>query len=103
MGWSGVRRWQWEWEFEINDANGCSLDTSITISCLDPLVLEVTAEDITCYSYGDGIIEGYMSGGTGTLTLAGSPNLGTNISGEGTVDFMVTDLEAADYLPYRHR
>ena len=87
-----------EWEFEINDANGCSLDTSITISCLDPLVLEVTAEDITCYSYGDGIIEGYMSGGTGTLTLAGSPNLGTNISGEGTVDFMVTDLEAADYL-----
>ena len=87
-----------EWEFEINDANGCSLDTSITISCIDPLVLEVTAEDITCFAYGDGIIEGYMSGGTGTLTLAGSPNLGANISGEGTVDFTVTDLQAADYL-----
>lgn len=87
-----------EWEFEITDANGCSLDTSITISCIDPLVLEVTAEDITCYSYGDGIIEGYMSGGTGELTLAGSPNLGANISGEGTVDFEVTDLEAAEYL-----
>lgn len=87
-----------EWEFEINDENGCSLDTSITISCIDPLVLEVTAEDITCFAYGDGIIDGFMSGGTGTLTLAGSPNLGTNISGEGNVDFTVTDLEAADYL-----
>ena len=86
-----------EWEFEITDANGCMLDTSITIACIDPLVLEATAENITCFSYGDGIIEGFMSGGTGTLTLAGFPNLGTNISGEGTVDFTVTDLEAADY------
>ena len=87
-----------EWDFEITDANGCMLDTSITIACIEPLVLEATAENITCFSYGDGIIEGFMSGGTGTLTLAGSPNLGTNISGEGTVDFTVTDLEAADYL-----
>jgi gliding motility-associated-like protein len=39
-----------------------------------------------------------MSGGTGTLTLVGSPNLETNISGEGTVNFTVTDLEAADYF-----
>ena len=87
-----------EWEFEITDANGCSLDTTITIACIDPLVLEVTAEDITCYAYGDGIIEGFMSGGTGELTLAGSPNLGANITGEGTVDFEITDLEAAEYL-----
>ena len=66
---------------------------SITISCIDPLVLRATAEDITCYSYGDGLIEGSMSGGTGTLTLTGSPNLGANISGEGSVDFAVTDLK----------
>lgn len=87
-----------EWEFEITDSNGCDADTSITIACIEPLVLEVTSEDITCFSYGDGMIEGYMSGGTGVLTLAGSPNLGTNISGEGTVNFTVTDLEAADYF-----
>ena len=87
-----------EWDFEITDANGCSLDTSITISCIDPLVLQATAEAITCFSYGDGLIEGSMSGGTGTLTLTGSPNLGANISGEGSVDFAVTDLQAASYL-----
>ncbi|MGB2384566.1 MAG: gliding motility-associated C-terminal domain-containing protein [Flavobacteriales bacterium] len=87
-----------EWDFEITDANGCSLDTSITISCIDPLVLQATAEDITCFSYGDGLIEGSMSGGTGTLTLTGSPNLGANISGEGSVDFAVTDLQAAEYF-----
>ncbi len=87
-----------EWEFEITDANGCSLDTAITISCLDPLVLEVTAEDITCFSYDDGIIEGFMSGGTGELTLGASPALGENISGEGTVNFEVDSLSAADYL-----
>ena len=87
-----------EWDFEITDANGCSLDTSITISCIDPLVLQASAEDITCFSYGDGLIEGSMSGGTGTLTLTGSPNLGANISGEGSVDFAVTELEAAAYF-----
>lgn len=86
-----------EWLFEISDDNGCELDTSISIACIDPLVLQVTSEDITCYNYGDGIIEGFMSGGTGNLTLAGSPNLGTNISGEGTVNFVITDLQAADY------
>lgn len=87
-----------EWDFEITDANGCSLDTSITISCIDPLVLQATAEDITCFSYGDGLIEGSMSGGTGALTLTGSPDLGANISGEGSVDFEVTNLQAAAYF-----
>ena len=84
-----------EWDFEITDANGCSLDTSITISCIDPLVLQATAENITCFSYGDGLIEGSMSGGTGALTLTGSPNLGADIIGEGSVDFEVTNLQAA--------
>ena len=87
-----------EWLLEIEDFNGCGTDTSITVTCIDPLELEVTSENITCYSYGDGIIEGFMSGGTGILTLSGSPNLGTNISGEGTVNFSVTDLGAADYF-----
>ncbi|MBO74493.1 MAG: hypothetical protein CMD33_04380 [Flavobacteriales bacterium] len=87
-----------EWEFDITDANGCSLDTSITISCIDPVMLQATADDITCFAYGDGLIEGNMSGGTGTLTLSGSPNLGVNISGVGSVDFTVTDLEAAQYF-----
>ena len=73
------------------------MDTAITISCLDPL-FGSTAEDITCFSYDDGIIEGFMSGGTGELTLGASPALGVNISGEGTVNFEVTDLSAADYL-----
>ena len=72
--------------------------SGVTRSCIDPLVLQATAEDITCFSYGDGLIEGSMSGGTGTLTLTGSPNLGANISGEGSVDFAVTDLQAAEYF-----
>lgn len=86
-----------EWDFEIADANGCSVDTTIEIACIQDLVLEVTSEDITCFSYGDGIIEGFMAGGTGNLFLTGSPNLGSNISGEGTVNFTVNDLVAADY------
>ena len=89
-----------DWEFEITDANGCSLDTLITIACIDPLTFEAIAEDITCFAYGDGIIEGNMSGGTGTLTLAGVPDLGVNVSGEGTVDFTITNLLAAEYSLY---
>lgn len=86
------------WDFQIEDANGCYADTTITLSCIEPLILDVEGEDITCFDYNDGMISGFMSGGTGNLVLAGSPNLGVNISGEGYVDIDINNLGPADYL-----
>ena len=79
-----------EWNFEITDFYGCSVDTTISISCIDPFELTLNATDISCFDYGDGQIEGNMSGGSGTLTLTSFPALPDTISGEGNV---VIDLD----------
>lgn len=87
-----------EWQFQVEDENGCQVDTSITISCVEPLELVVESFDITCYDYNDGSIQGFMSGGTGELTLAGSPALNANISGVGFVPIDLNNVQPADYL-----
>ena len=87
-----------EWEFQVEDQNGCQVDTSITISCIEPLELEVTASDITCFDYNDGAITGFMSGGTGELVLTGSPALNENIAGVDFVSIDLTNVQPADYL-----
>lgn len=87
-----------EWQFQVEDENGCQVDTSITISCVEPLELVVESFDITCYDYNDGAIVGSMSGGTGELTLAGSPALNENISGVGFVSIDLNNVQPADYL-----
>ena len=87
-----------EWQFQVEDENGCQVDTSITISCVEPLELVVEAFDVTCYGYDDGAITGFMSGGTGDLTLAGSPALNENLSGVGFVPIDLTNVIPADYL-----
>jgi gliding motility-associated-like protein len=87
-----------EWQFQVEDENGCQVDTSITISCVEPLELVVESFDITCYDYNDGAIVGSMSGGTGELTLAGSPALNENISGVGFVPIDLNNVQPADYL-----
>ena len=48
--------------------------------------------------YNDGSIQGFMSGGTGELTLAGSPALNANISGVGFVPIYLNNVQPADYL-----
>ncbi len=87
-----------EWMFQVEDENGCQVDTVITISCVEPLELDVTVSDITCFDYNDGTISGFMSGGTGELTLAGSPALNENISGVNFVSIELTNVQPADYL-----
>ena len=87
-----------EWQFQVEDENGCQVDTAITISCVEPLELVVETFDVTCYDYNDGSISGEMSGGTGELTLAGSPALNENISGVGSVAILLNNVQPADYL-----
>ncbi|MGY8942149.1 MAG: SprB repeat-containing protein, partial [Flavobacteriales bacterium] len=45
---------------------------------------------ISCFDYGDGQIDGLMSGGSGTLTLTAVPPLPETVEGEGEV---VVDLD----------
>jgi gliding motility-associated-like protein len=73
------------WTFEITDFYGCTLDTVIALSCIDPFDLTLNETDISCFDYGDGQIDGVMSGGSGTLTLTAFPPLPEEISGVGVV------------------
>lgn len=79
-----------DWLFQVQDYNGCLLDTTITLSCLEPFVLDLEGTDISCFDYGDGQIDGLMSGGSGTLTLTAVPPLPETVEGEGDV---VVDLD----------
>ena len=79
-----------QWTFEITDLYGCSVDTVIELSCIDPFELILNETDISCFAYGDGQVDGSMSGGSGILTLTSDPAFPETITGEGNV---VIDLD----------
>ncbi len=84
----------------ISDANGCSIDTSITLSA--PPVLQTTAfvssnyngQDIRCHNSSDGSLEGNASGGTPAYTLSWTDNTG-NTLGNGS---NIANLPAGTYF-----
>ena len=79
-----------QWAFEITDFYGCLVDTVIELSCIDPFELILNETDISCFDYGDGQVDGSMSGGSGTLTLTANPAFPETITGEGNV---IIDLD----------
>ncbi|MFO8130222.1 MAG: PKD domain-containing protein, partial [Bacteroidales bacterium] len=77
----------------VVDNNGCEAYTdSLEILSPPPLVPDsVHTYDITCHNFDDGIIEVFMSGGTGTLTYTLLPDSAQNASG------VFTSLSANTY------
>jgi hypothetical protein len=56
--------------FTIQDNEGCSLDTVITINCPQPIDAVISIEQIDCHGNANGIISAEASGGSGDLFLS---------------------------------
>jgi PKD repeat protein len=84
----------------VEDVNNCPADTSAPITIINPLPVIIDSiqyDDISCHNAGDGWIQAWASGGTGTLTYTLNPPGTANTSGlfenlnEGTYTVTVTD------------
>jgi gliding motility-associated-like protein len=53
----------------VQDENGCSEDTTISVSCPMQLLYNPTVTNIECFGYDDGSIVGNVTGGTGDITF----------------------------------
>jgi len=84
----------------ITDSTGC--DTTVTVLIQDPLPITISgvATDILCNGVCDGTITTLVSGGTGTLTYAWSPDpgngQGTNIASQLCADSYTLTLTDAN-------
>ena len=56
--------------FTVQDNEGCSLDTVITINCPQPIVAVISTEQIDCHGNANGMISAEASGGSGDLYLS---------------------------------
>lgn len=85
------------------DSEGCTTDTTITITCPELMAEITTSEDISCYLACDGSISSTLSGGTGelavTFTYNGDP-FSTPIVGTPDPELLVglNDLCPGDYV-----
>ncbi len=53
----------------VQDANGCSISTSLSITAPNPLLLSVSSQSATCQGFSDGRAFASASGGTGLYTF----------------------------------
>lgn len=89
-----------DWEFSVEDGNGCSVDSIISLNCPADFVFSSTTTDVTCFGYDDGIYSGNFEGGTGELTIdiqivgAQDSTLLTYAGG----NFELPDLAPGDYV-----
>ncbi|MFO7827917.1 MAG: gliding motility-associated C-terminal domain-containing protein, partial [Bacteroidales bacterium] len=56
------------YEISVTDANNCLEISTIELTQPDPLIADITKNDITCYGFGDGYIGISMFGGTPDYT-----------------------------------
>lgn len=52
------------YDFEVTDNNGCTIGDSMEIFQPDPLVMNETITNVTCFGFSDGIIDIQPTGGT---------------------------------------
>ncbi|MGM0649199.1 MAG: gliding motility-associated C-terminal domain-containing protein [Bacteroidota bacterium] len=79
-----------EYSVEVIDANGCTIETSITISePLAPLGFSYTTENVSCHNGSNGAITLYPEGGTEPYTFTWS---------SGASLHYLTDLQAGTYI-----
>ncbi|MFT7079000.1 MAG: gliding motility-associated-like protein [Cryomorphaceae bacterium] len=77
----------------IEDVEGCVFDTTLAFSNLpDPILIDETITDVTCFGANDGLIDITGSGGTGTLGFSW-----TGPSGFNSISEDISNLEPGDY------
>lgn len=87
------------YDIEVTDANGCTADTTIQISCPPNLVLALNSTNILCYGYDNGTITGTVSGGTGVkvVELVLNNEVVQTQNGTGTVIVNFANLDSGVY------
>lgn len=88
------------YEIVVTDANDCSVDTTIFVSCPAQLVFNPTVTVIECFGYDDGSIVGNVTGGTGSIQLDWSYNsspFGAPIVGVSPLNASISGLDSGDY------
>ena len=78
------------------DAAGCSLDTTITISCPEPLSLGYSSTEVSCTGSSDATFTATAAGGTGLVTFE-VPEVAVMIDFEGSVEYDQSDLPSGTY------
>jgi gliding motility-associated-like protein len=58
-----------EYTITTTDEQGCTSDTSVVVSCPDPIVFDVDGEGVSCAGEEDGSFSGSVQGGTGLVSV----------------------------------
>lgn len=85
-----------DYTITMTDAVGCSVDTTLTISCPEPLFFDVTSTEVSCTGYSDASISASAAGGTGTVVFE-VPELNVTIEFDGNIEFEEGSLPSGSY------
>jgi gliding motility-associated-like protein len=87
-----------EYIWVVNDNNGCLLSDTIVLSDPEEILVDAIAADVTCFGFGDGIIDLQLSGGVPAYTVLWTgPNGYTSAEQDisnlipGTYQYVVSD------------
>ena len=78
------------------DEQGCTTDTTITVSCPEPLAFDADASEVSCTGYSDAALSASASGGTGTVVFE-VPEINVTIEFDGSIDFDQDSLPSGTY------
>lgn len=78
------------------DDAGCAVDTTVIISCPEPLFLDISATEVSCTGYSDASFSASAAGGTGTVVFDVT-EVGSSIEFEGSVDYEQDSLPSGTY------
>ncbi len=78
------------------DEEGCASDTTIVISCPEPLGFSAASTEVSCTGYSDASLSASASGGTGTVVFE-VPELNVVIEFDGNIDFDQDSLPSGTY------
>ncbi len=78
------------------DAEGCVKDTTIVVSCPEPLGFNAGATEVSCTGYSDATLSAAASGGTGTVVFE-VPEINVVIEFDGSIDFEQDSLPSGTY------
>lgn len=80
----------------VVDAAGCSDDTTIVVSCPDPLVYSVSTTEVSCTGYSDASVTASVSGGTDSVVIE-VPELEYSVTVLGSLQFDQGGLPSGTY------
>lgn len=86
-----------DYEVVVTDANGCTATEVVPVNTPNPLILDVSTIDVTCFGFNDGSASSQTSGGTPPYSYAwtGSPSTGPDAPDlvAGSYTLVVTDAD----------